>query len=440
MKQIILFLSLLILPLWATEGIQNKFYEYPLHDFSQGHRSDTLLWQVIQKEFRIKSNVSTNSPENDITAFKEKKYNLYDIASPTMHQNIFGIAGFFNGFTSNSGAQFVLLFQIEDLNNGNPLKTDYIWAPIDFYSKGNSIKCDLQTKTPLSFSVSQGDKLLNNKYNIKSTSELTLFGISLIPKRLIFISRANSADISKEFNSHVTELQNILTPEECQTIEKQFSQQHITPLTNEEYTSTVQSLNSNNTKVVALNKRIQGSIYFQANIFQALIKDDMAIDYNTKIIPATGGFSIGNDKVQFFSGAGAYRTNLAIAVDSLTTQIDTPQSLIKKVFNLNFGVRNTIYENKRFCLTYLNLFAIHSIKEEYIHVEISNYLVDYSINNTRTTNIEVFSGFEPHFKIANRFSLFTRSGLSLLWLDQERNSFRIAPRALYGGVGMSFNF
>lgn len=440
MKNMILIIAFFWSLLWAAEKSQNTFYEYPLHDLSHGYSLDTLLWPRVQKKFRLKKEVETTGPQYDISAFKEKKYTINSIENPTMHSGLYGSSGFFNWYTSSIGADFALLFQIEHENSNGILHSDFIWAYAHFSTNNKAILCKLKTPTPFSFIIPKGSELLNTQFQIELSSGLELEKTTIIPHKLILISKADNNEINIQLSAHLEKLQNKYTPEERQKFENLFIQQQIIPVKEEMFTVSNKTPSNGDLADVRRHKTVQGSIHFQANIFQALINDATAIDYNTKVIPATGGATIGNEKIQFVVGAGAYRKQLFLIDDSLSTVVDSLQPLIQKVFNVHFGVRNTVYENKRFSLNYVNLFAIYSIKEEQIEAEVDNSSINFSIKDERETNIELFSGFEPHFKIANRFSLFTRSGVSLLWLHHERNSFRIAPRALYGGIGMSFNF
>lgn len=446
MKQ---FLFALLLLLSTTEAT-NTFLNHQLHDLSTGYSPDTLGWHSVRKKFRVKIPYSSKGPEQDIGAFLKKNIHVHEVKAPQMHSSIYGTNGFFNWYSSSISARYVLQYEIISMNEEKELRTDLYWAPVDLSSSKKDIRFTIKETSQFSFKVQKGDELLEKEYPILLTSGLSVDQFTIKPVKLLLLTRSNKQKTDKLLKEHIAKLKTKYSLAECKQFIESYNKQQITSLYKVKTSDTTQasdrrtttetaSVDASLNSVSTVKKETDFGISFQANIFQALIKDTAALDFNTKVIPAIAEFSIGNEKVEVNVGFGAYRTKRSPS-ESLAPVIDSLLPLTKRIFKGHFGIVVKAYEKKRFTLRYANIISFFNIKNESITVDTSGEYASYAVSDTSNTNIEFFSGFEPHFHISERFSLFTRSGVSFLWLDTERNKFRIAPRALHGGIGLRFHF
>lgn len=194
-------------------------------------------------------------------------------------------------------------------------------------------------------------------------------------------------------------------------------------------------------------------IQLWGNPFYAQHKDETDHAALRKSIPATFEFGVGRS-VRYFVGFGMKVTesssagglsqwNDTLITEDIQTSIDGLSPFNSRLFKINTGLSHKLKEEKRFRLQMLHDFSVFIVSNDVLSLELetngTGYTVWRQVHNR--TNFQYFLGLEPSLKISDNFSLSTRSGISLLWLDDSENiRFYATPHAFYGGLGLNYSF
>lgn len=199
-------------------------------------------------------------------------------------------------------------------------------------------------------------------------------------------------------------------------------------------------------------------ISLQGNPFSQLNIDSSEAGYRTKEVPATLDLSFGK-KFRFEIGFGMMVKQSPFDFEDLEDLLnamnpDTTNKLnidngimdlfplYQRCFKIKVGTSNLLKEQNRFRLNLINNLNIYIFADDIISPKID---ADNNISTSRSaepySNVEYFIGFEPTLLITENFSLFTRSGMSMLFLDEsERTRFRVNLHPFYGGFGLRYSF
>lgn len=195
-------------------------------------------------------------------------------------------------------------------------------------------------------------------------------------------------------------------------------------------------------------------ISLQANPFTNTTFNPGSIGYETQAIPATLDFSIGRnvrfelgfgmnikelssttDLSQFADSTGAISSNIVNAINELTP-------LYTRTFKIKAGITNRLKEKHRFRLNLVNSFNVYIFATDVINIsQQGSSSVDWIRETSTYTNFEYFLGLEPVLHLSDNFSLFTRSGLSLIIVDDsQRVRANCIANPFHGGFGLRYSF
>lgn len=194
-------------------------------------------------------------------------------------------------------------------------------------------------------------------------------------------------------------------------------------------------------------------IQLWGNPFYSQQKDETDHVALRKSIPATIELGFGRN-VQFLVGFGMKVTESSntdgpsqwddtLVTGDIQNSIESLSPFNRRLFKINTGLSHKLKEESRFRLNMIHDLSVFIISDDILTIELEGSSTDFTVWRQvhNRTNFQYFLGLEPTLNISKNFSISTRSGLSLLWLDDNENiRFYATPHAFYGGLGFNYSF